>query len=452
VFDAIAEMANPEHAAQAVRSLLYGLYPLDGLRGISTEGSLKLRQSAHWSTIVVDGAHGLTARERVADQLARLRQRNNSYVGPISLKFVNFDFTSGEMLAYICLPILEVMGSCISFELLCVRDALHNPPRRPTLSTLYNPDLRCHLLNSPARMLMDATPWLRRVVLNLGRPRVYLDGTIHSTATAGLLLPNAPNLRHVEVTGGLCPHLFNLPSYPYLEYLGIEATMDASLLIAVAARCQNIVFLRAVVSDRSGPLDTANICFPSLRTLVVSSPRLLKLIGSEQVSPNLETFLVAENHLRSELLTNVMSRSSIVRVGPASTTRTEVVTRGVMEVIKAANQTQGRRAVGLVLEDLDLHTIWTFIETWLEEKKWPQVNSIFVRNCMLTSNASLQIVTLARMIVSGGGELVFRGCSATSSEGRDRAPCGTLFHDSWRDAIHVYGKSIVRGQLQLHVE
>ena len=70
IFDEIAVYANGQNPAQAVLAMLLGFYHSACGGETETEGSRKLRQTRHWSTVVVDTEHLQTARERLAAQLS----------------------------------------------------------------------------------------------------------------------------------------------------------------------------------------------------------------------------------------------------------------------------------------------------------------------------------------------------------------------------------------------
>jgi len=56
-------------------------------------------------------------------------------------------------------------------------------------------------------MLVNDTPELRRLQINLGHPKVYVAGVVNINATTGIMLPTAPKLCHLEVTGDIGPQL-----------------------------------------------------------------------------------------------------------------------------------------------------------------------------------------------------------------------------------------------------
>lgn len=456
IFDSIASFMNHKNPAQAIRTLLLGFYPLSrdhpttDFTKFTTRGSAILRASRHWSVFVLDTLHSYSAPQRISSQIAHWRALSDGVsLGLLTLRFFNFDFASGEYIAYYKLPRVELMSACVSFEVYSTRED-GKTQSTPTFSTgvtglqrcildVKNVDYRGSVNNSPIRMLGLDTPQLVRVVIDGGRPRMYVDGGSQHPGLAGTFLPHAPRLRHLHVTGTLSPRLFRLSQLPLLEHFSFDAMVDIDILHTLADNCPELRFMRLNLSGRED-ISATPLFFPKLETIVLASHRLLAAVGAAEVSPRLNTILIGDNDIPEAIATRVFGRQGVCIIGPWSGARTSDMSRGVIDAFTASNiVTPGVSHQILVLGDFHISGLWSFLEGWVEEQRWPVVAGIDIRRCALTATLALCICDIAKSIVAIGGTVMFTDCREGYST-NPKGPRSGPIYDTWRTAVLVDGR------------
>lgn len=457
VFDEIAGYVNHQNPMQAIRKLLLGFFPLSRdqpteiQQRYATPGSAKLRGSRHWGVFVLDTLHGCTARERIHAQLDQWRFLSSRAAGwtgslrPLTLRFYNFDFSSGEHLAYFNLPRVELMAACVSFELFATRDdpasspaastwAAEDPPpsQRRRIMDIRNFDFHASVKNSPLRWLCLDTPTLLRLYI-AARSRMYIDAGGENPCVAETFLPFSPRLKIIDVAGSINPQLFHLSRFPLLEHFAFDLDMPGSALNVLAECSPKLRFLRASLD--SDPANDKLLFFPKLETIVATSGRLLNAVGGQPVTPRLSKIFVADNQTPERIASLTFGRDSIRLIGPWSGARPGEISRGVIDAVIANNKVMGQKSsITLILQDLSVSGVWSFIEAWIDEDQWPTVASIDVRNCRLTATTALALCDLAKVIVSSGGSVVFTSCRSIVTQGP------YTICDSWAAAVMGEGK------------
>lgn len=462
IFDTIASYANEQNPMQAIRSLLLGFYPLSrdlpakAERMYTTIGSSNLRGSRHWGTFVLDTAHSRAARDSLAAQMAQWRFLSSADgesldLKPLTLRFYNFDFASGEQLAYFDLPYIEMMTRCHTFEFLGARGdkqptvmpvtprAASRRRRTRQVFDLTSTEFRSSVDNSPLRWLRHDTALLSKLLIDVGRPYMPMDGDCADPSRANTFLPVAPRLKSLIVTGSLSPRLFHLSNYPLLEHFSFDAVVTLDVLHTLADNCPNLRFLRVGLCPPDEPSEI-QLHFPNLETVVADASYILQTIGFVDVSPRLSTILIADDQNCGDYSRRIFGRGSICIVGPWRGGRPSAMSRGVISALMANNdESRNIVKVSLVIEDFLASELWSFLESWVDNSRWPTVAAIVIRNCTLTATISLAICDLAATIVVGGGTLKFRACRGNGEHAGDEA-CASPIHDVWEEAVAVEGR------------
>lgn len=462
IFEEICLYVNSSNPMQAARLMLLGFFPLSrdnptpAQRRYTTVGSAKLRGGRHWGVFVFDTAHVATARERLAAQFEQWRYLSSHVargrLRPLTLRFRNFDFSSGEHLAFFGSPREELMAACASFE---VRTSVPergnqsgtgstgsawlngaSPSRqRRRIMDLHNSDFRSSVKNSPLRWLCFDTPDLLRVHIHAGRPHMYVDGGSNNPCLANTFLPFAPRLRFLEVNGTLDAKLFNLAGFPLLEHLSIDAPVDGDMLQVISDNCRLLRFLRASLGVKPGPKDP--IYFAELETLVAIDNGVLAAVGGAENSPRLSTIWVEDNQIEETVAIKAFGRASIRTIGPW-TGRPGELSRGVVDGLAAHNATNAPSGVTLVLQDMSSSSLWSFVEGWTDEGIWPKAGTINVRNCRISATTALALCDFAKVVITSGGTLIFTGCRAYHSDDRSN-----MIYDQWKEAALGEGQKVL---------